>query len=128
MLDSDEESTAAKEEEGYHSSPLQLAAIQLRDLSQACEAANAVRVQKEVRGHDLTQRENAAVRLAAINPLSLLPLLPSSKWLGDVVMGASPINTATGTFSVQALQEGLHVLELFGGIGLGVLRTTLAAG
>ena len=43
-------------------------------------------------------------------------------------MGASPINTATRTFNAQALHDGLHVLELFGGIGLGVLRTTLAAG
>ena len=43
-------------------------------------------------------------------------------------MGASPINTATRTFSAQAVREGLHVLELVGGIGLGVLRTALAAG
>ena len=81
-----------------------------------------------MRGHDLTRRENAVVRLAAINPLSLTPLLPYSKWLGDVVVGASPINTASRQFSVQAKRDGLHVLELFGGIGLGVLRTALAAG
>ena len=43
-------------------------------------------------------------------------------------MGAFPINTATRTFRPQAIQDGLHVLELFGGVGLGVLRATLAAG
>ena len=87
-----------------------------------------VRVHKEVRGHDLARRENAAVRLAAITPLALSPLLPSSKWLSDVIMGASPINTATRQFSAQAKRDdGLHVLELFGGVGLRVLRTALAA-
>ena len=44
------------------------------------------------------------------------------------MVGASPINTATRQFSAQGMQDGLHVLELFGGVGLGVLRTTLAAG
>ena len=43
-------------------------------------------------------------------------------------MGAFPINTATRTFRPQAVQDGLHVLELFGGVGLGVLRATLSAG
>ena len=42
--------------------------------------------------------------------------------------GSFPINTATGQFTPQGLREGLHVLELFGGMGLGVLRTTLALG
>ena len=44
------------------------------------------------------------------------------------MVGASPINTATRQFSAQCMQDGLHVLELFGGVGLGVLRPTLAAG
>ena len=87
-----------------------------------------VRKQKEVRGHDLARRENAAGRFAAITPLALTPILPSSAWLGDMVVGASPINTATRQFSAQALQDGLHVMELFGGVGLGALRATLAAG
>ena len=74
-----------------------------------------------------TRRENAACRFAAITPLALTPILPSSAWLGDVVVGASPINTATRQFSAQCMQDGLHVLELFGGVGLGVLWATLAA-
>ena len=111
-----------------HTSPLQLAAFQLSSLAQACEAEDMVQVQKEVRGRDLTRRENAADRFAAITPLALTPILPSSAWIGEVVVGASPINTATRQFSAQCMQDGLHVLELFGGAGLGVLRATLAAG
>ena len=45
-----------------------------------------------------------------------------------MIEGASPINTATRQFSAQCMQDGLHVMELFGGVGLVVLRTTLAAG
>ena len=93
--DANEDLTFPDEEWGYHTSPLQLAAFQLSSLTQACEAEDMVRAQKEVRGQDLTRRENAACRYAAITPLALAPILPSSAWLGDVVVGASPINTAT---------------------------------
>ena len=41
---------------------------------------------------------------------------------------ASPINTAILKMAPQSLQNGLPVLELFGGIGLGVLRFALDAG
>ena len=126
--DADEDLTNSDEDWGHHTSPLQLAAFQLSSLAQACEAEDMVRVQKEVRGHDLTRMENAACRFAAITPLALTPIMPSSAWLGDVVVGASPIETATRQFSAQCMQDGLHVLELFGGVGLGVLRATLAAG
>ena len=57
---------------GYHFSPSQLAGAQLSLLAQACDAAHAVRVTKEVRGHDLARRENAVVRLAAVTPLALV--------------------------------------------------------
>ena len=102
--------------------------MQLQVLTAAVERADAARVLKEVRVGDQTRRENAAVRLASIIPLSLQPLLPTSKWLGDVVNGATPINTSTRRFSTQAVRDGLHVMELFGGIGLGALRMALAAG
>ena len=82
---------------------------------------------KEVREHDLARRENAVVRLATVTPLARSPLSPTSRWLGDVAEGASPINTSTRQFSAQAIRDGLHVLELFGGVGLGVLRSALAA-
>lgn len=42
-------------------------------------------------------------------------------------MGAEPIDTKTQIFKTHAMAEGLHVVELFGGIGLGVLRAALAA-
>ena len=41
---------------------------------------------------------------------------------------ANPINTAVRQISPQSLRDGIHVLELFAGIGLGVLRATPAAG
>ena len=81
-----------------------------------------------MRGHELARRENAVVRLASVTPLALSPLLPTSKWLGEVVEGASQINTATRQFNSQAKSDGLHVLDLFGGVGLGVLRSALAVG
>ena len=110
MQDADED-LDSDEEWGYHTSPLQLAAYQLSSLAQACEAADMVELQKEVRVRDLTRRENAADRLVAITPLALTPILPSSSWIGGVIEGASPINTATRQFSAQALQDGLHVME-----------------
>ena len=112
---------------GYHTSPLQLAAIHLRDLNLAVEREREVRVRKEVREHDQMRREHAAAQLSSVIPLALPPMHPSSQWLGDEVLGASPINTSPRQFSIQAQQDGLHVMELFGGIGLGGLRSALAA-
>ena len=43
-------------------------------------------------------------------------------------MGAALINTTTSLFSAQATRDGLHVHELFGGVGLGVLCSALATG
>ena len=40
---------------------------------------------------------------------------------------ASPITTTIQKWAPQTMQNGLHVSELFGGIVLGVLRSTLAA-
>ena len=40
---------------------------------------------------------------------------------------ASPVNTSTRQVTQQAKRDGLHVLEMFGGIGVGVLRTALAS-
>ena len=39
---------------------------------------------------------------------------------------AVPLNTTTRQLAPQSLQDRLHILELFGGIGLGVLRSALA--
>ena len=105
-----------------------MAATGLRDLVEVCDRETEVWHGKEVRSNDLLQRENAAVRLLSVAPLSLPPLLPSSKWLGGAVLGEFPFNTATVQLSQQACTDGLHVMELFGGVGLGVLRSALAAG
>ena len=40
---------------------------------------------------------------------------------------AVPINTIVRQLAPHSIRAGLHVLELFGGIGLGVLRSALAA-
>lgn len=57
---------------GYHASPHQLGATQLQLLSQACNNMEKVRLSKEVRNHNLAQKENAAVSLAALDSLALL--------------------------------------------------------
>ena len=120
-------SSSLDDDYGYQTSPLQLAAIELRHLPEVCERADTVRLKKEVRDTALARRENAAARLAAASPLALPALLPSSKWLADAVYGAVPLNTSIRKLSLQAQRDGLHVLELFGGVGLGVLRTALSA-
>ena len=37
------------------------------------------------------------------------------------------MNTATRQLNVQSCRDGLHVMEFFGGLGLGVLKPALAA-
>ena len=41
---------------------------------------------------------------------------------------AIPIDTTVRQLAPHSIRDGLHVLELFGGIGLGVLRFSSAAG
>ena len=86
-----------------------------------------VRVKKEVRNTDLARRDNAAAWSAAASRLALPALLPTSEWLGDAIYGAIPINTSIRQLSLRAQRDGLHVLELFGGVGPGVLRVALSA-
>ena len=44
-----------------------------------------------------------------------------------LIYGRSTSQSATQKFSTRATAEGLHVVELSGGIGLGMLRAALAA-
>ena len=44
-----------------------------------------------------------------------------------LIYGVVPLDTATQPFNTRAKAEGLHVVELFGGIVLGMLRAALAA-
>ena len=128
VQDANDEVIPVEGDFGFHSSPLLLAAINTSTLREACDRTESVRLCEEVRVGDLARRENAAVRLAQTIPLTLPTLHPTSKWLGDVVQGAVPVNTSVRMLSDQAHRNGLHVVELFGGIGLGFLRTALAAG
>lgn len=47
---------------------------------------------RKVRAHNLARGENTVVKLAALSPLVLPTLLPSSEWLGDAINGVVPIN------------------------------------
>ena len=123
-----EDTIPGDDECGFHTSPLQMAAANLRDLVEVCDRETEVRYGKEVRSNDLLRRENAATRLSSVAPLSLPPLLPSSQWLGGAVLGAFPLNTSTVQLSQQSCTDGLHIMELFAGVGLGVLRSALAVG
>ena len=93
-----------------------MAAASLRDLVEVCDRESEVRYGKEVRSNDLLRRENAAARLTSVTPLSLPPLLPSSKWLGGAVLGAFPLNTSTVQLESNTCTDGLHVMELFAGV------------
>ena len=117
-----------EEDFGFETSPLQLATLRFQHLREESDHSELVRLSKEVGLEDLARRGDAVFRLESTSSLTLPTLLPSSKWIGDAVNGSVPINTSIRTLTVQARQNGLHVLELFGGIGLGVLRTALAAG
>ena len=85
-------------------------------------------MRKEVEAVNLARRENAVARLACINPSSLPLLLPTARWTGAEIEGTTPIDTSIRHFSDLVDTKGLHIVELFGGIGLGVLRTALAGG
>ena len=103
-------------------------ASRLQLLAARCPEVEATRVRTEVGATDLGRRESAAARLARIDPLSLPLLLPSSCHIHAVIEGASPIDITVQQFTRHAQNHGLHVVELFGGIGLGALRAALAAG
>ena len=92
------------------------------------QEAAKVRLQKEVRDTDQARRDNAATRLGEVLSLSLPALQPIAKWQGEIMYNAFPINTTTRRMDLNSTRSGLHVLELFGGIGLGALRSALAAG
>ena len=104
------------------------AAERLRILATTSQEVEATRVRKELGAINLGRRESAAARLACINPLTLPLLLPSACHADAVVEGVSPIDTTVQQFTRHAMEHGLHVVELFGGIGLGALRAALAAG
>ena len=98
-----------------------MAAIRLRD------AAILAELQVVVANH-LTRRENAILRLRHALQIRLDPVHPIAYWVGQEMYNAIPINTTVRQFALKSIRDGLHVLELFGGIGLGVLHSALVAG
>ena len=62
--------TLVREDYGFHSSPLKLAAVKLRHFFEACETLETVRLQKEVREYDLARR---VMPWPGWLPLPLLP-------------------------------------------------------
>ena len=113
-----------EEEVYYHAAPHQMADYQMRD---ACLRVALLRRVQAPKSSQLTRRENALIWLREVLRRRLPPLLPSSDWAGRDMHNANPINTAVRQISLQSLRDGIHVLELFAGIGLGVLRAALAA-
>lgn len=109
----DEDIIPCDENFGSHTSPLELVASKLQLLSKTCNQNESVRLRKEVREQNLARGENAVARLAAVTPLALPTLLPSSKWLGDASDGIMPINTSTRQLSMQSKHKSLYILELF---------------
>ena len=104
---------------GFHTSPLQMGVANLRDLVEVCDRESEVRYGKEVRSNDWLRRENAAVRLSSVTPLSLPPLLPSSKWIGGAVLGAFPLNTSTVQLSHKVMHRWVTRHGAVCGSGIG---------
>ena len=77
MQGADDAIIPAKEDIGYHTSPLQLAAVRLQNLAEACDRTESVRLCEEVRVDDLERRGDAVVRLVDIHPLAVRTTLSS---------------------------------------------------
>ena len=58
----------------------------------------------------------------------LKPLDPRSQGMGEAVYNTYPIHNQIRNINPTSLQTGVHVMENFAGVGLGVLRMTVAAG
>ena len=68
------------------------------------------------------------IRMKAAAVEDFQPAYPTSQWMGVTVYSAHPINYSIRNISPLSLQRGVHVMDNFGGIGLGVLRMTMDAG
>ena len=83
---------------------------------------------------DVTEAENQSHQREALGRLSqewvplLKPVDRTSQWLGEEVYNAYPIHNQIRNINPTSLQTGVHVMENFAGVGLGVLRMIVAAG
>ena len=91
------------------------AAMEAKDLQDVTEAANQLR------------QEEALKRMSQ----EWVPLLkhvdPRSQWMGKEVYNAYPIHNHIRNINPTSLKTGVHVMENFAGVGLGVLRMTAGA-
>ena len=117
---SNDDNIPVDEDNGFYTSPLQQRTASIQLLALQSQAEEAARLRKEVEAVILARRESAVARLACINPSSLPLLLPTTRWTGAKIDGTTPIDTSVHQFSDSVNNKGLHIVELFGGIGLGV--------
>ena len=76
---------------------------------------------------DSRRQEYAMIRMKGAVVEIIQPTYPTLQWMGETVYGAHPINYSIRNISPLSLQCGVHVMENFEGIGLGVLRMTVAS-
>ena len=76
----------------------------------------------------LTRRENAVCRLQRVLEQRLPRIKLATYWEGETIYNAYPISYRPTRLSPKSIRDGLHVLELFARLGLGVPRTALVAG
>ena len=81
----------------------------------------------------MTEAENQMRQEDALKRLSqewvplLKPIDPRSQWMGEEVYNAYPIHRTVRNINPTSLQAGVQVMENFAGVGLGILRMTVAA-
>lgn len=81
-------------------------------MSKEVEQAGRARNKEQGASSDLEEAQdparggNVVARLAALDPLALPTLPPSSKWSGEAVNGAIPINTSIKKLTLRAKRDG----------------------
>ena len=101
---------------------------QFSHMSTICAAMEAEELQELTALGDSHRQDDAMLRMKAPSMEVIQPAYPTSQWMGEIVYGAQPINYSIRNISPLSLQRGVHVMENFAGVGLGVLRMTVAAG
>ena len=74
------------------------------------------------------RQEDTMIRMKAASVEVIQPAYPTSQWVGETVYGAHSINYSIQNIPLLSLHYGVHVMENFGGSGVGVLRTAIATG
>lgn len=80
------------------------------------------------RQQDTSRQVETAARLEAAYAKDIRAQEPRTRWMGGENHGVVPISNPIQQFSTSIDLDGVHVLDLFGGITFGGLRTILATG